>query len=691
MAKHVLFEIGMEELPARFIDDAELQLREKTAKWLEDLRIAYDSITSFSTPRRLAVRIENIADMQTTIEEEAKGPALTIAKDENGEWTKAAIGFAKGQGKTVEDLVEKEINGKAYVFVTKRIEGKATNELLPGFKDVITSISFSNNMRWGTNTLRFARPIRWLVALYGNEIVPFEITKVETSNVTYGHRFLGESVTLGDAMDYEKKLKENFVIADAKERKARILEGIDELQNDQFQVSVDQDLLAEVTNLVEYPTVFKGEFEEMFLGLPSEVLIISMKEHQRYFPVKSKEGKLLPSFIGVRNGDDTALETVIRGNEKVLRARLQDAEFFYEEDQKNTIDHHLEKLSRVVFQEKLGTLAEKTERVTALTERIAENLNLPANMIEDASRAAEISKFDLMTNMVNEFTDLQGVIGEIYALNLGEKEAVAAAIREQYLPTHANGDLPDSEIGAILSVAEKIDTIVGIISVGKIPTGSQDPYALRRQAIGVLRILEAGKWEMKVEDLLQLAYDLYDELEIEKISDYKEKIHEFFKLRASHLLKEAGIEQDVFQAVMDKEMGNFTYAMAKARHLSKKRHEEAFKEKEEALVRILNLADKAENNEINPQAFETDSEKALFEQFELSRKAFSDHDKAHDAVKAFEQLEALADPIHEFFDNNMVMADNMELRNNRLALVAAISSLILDYADLALIEWKQHF
>lgn len=472
MAKHVLFEIGMEELPARFIDDAELQLKEKTAKWLEDLRIAYDSITSFSTPRRLAVRIENIADMQTTIEEEARGPALTIAKDENGEWTKAAIGFAKGQGKTVEDLVEKEVNGKAYVFVTKRIEGKATNELLPGFKDVITSISFSNNMRWGTNTLRFARPIRWLVALYGNEIVPFEITKVETSNVTYGHRFLGKSVTLGDAMDYEKKLKENFVIADAKERKARILEGIDELQNDQFQVSVDQDLLAEVTNLVEYPTVFKGEFEEMFLDLPSEVLIISMKEHQRYFPVKSKEGKLLPSFIGVRNGDDTALETVIRGNEKVLRARLQDAEFFYDEDQKNTIDHHLEKLSRVVFQEKLGTLAEKTERVTDLTERIAENLNLPANMIEDASRAAEISKFDLMTNMVNEFTDLQGIIGEIYALNLGEKEAVAAAIREQYLPTHANGDLPDSEIGAILSVAEKIDTIVGIISVGKIPTGS---------------------------------------------------------------------------------------------------------------------------------------------------------------------------------------------------------------------------
>ncbi|MCG5103075.1 glycine--tRNA ligase subunit beta [Oceanobacillus alkalisoli] len=691
MTKHVLFEIGMEELPARFIDDAQQQLKEKTAKWLQDLRIAYDSITSFSTPRRLAVRIENIADMQTTIEEEARGPAVAIAKDETGAWTKAAIGFAKGQGKTVEDLVEKEVNGKAYVFVTKRIEGRATKDLLPEFKDIITSISFPNNMRWGTHTLRFARPIRWLVALYGQEIVPFNITDVETSDITYGHRYLGKSVKLEDAMEYEGKLKENFVIADANERRARILEGIEELQTEQAHVIVDEDLLAEVTNLVEYPTVFKGEFEEMFLDLPSEVLIISMKEHQRYFPVKSLEGKLLPFFIGVRNGDDTALDTVVKGNEKVLRARLQDAEFFYEEDQKNTIDHHLEKLTRVVFQEKLGTLAEKTERVTALTERIAENLNFSNGMKDDAIRAAEISKFDLMTNMVNEFTELQGVIGEIYALNYNEKETVATAIREQYLPTHAKGELPESEIGAILSVAEKIDTIIGIIAVGMTPTGSQDPYALRRQAIGVLRILEEGNWEMNVEDLLQIAYGIYDELEIEKIDDYKEKIHEFFKLRASYLLKEAGIEQDIFQAVMDKEIGNFTYAMAKARHLSEKRHDVAFKEKEEALVRILNLADKAESMDITPEAFETDSEKALYEQFEQSKIDFKAHDEAHDAIQAFEQLEALARPIHGFFDNNMVMTDNKELRNNRLALVAAISSLILEYANLALIEWKQQF
>lgn len=691
MVKHVLLEIGMEEVPARFIDNALEQLKQKTKDWLEDKRVTYDELTSLSTPRRLAIIIENIADEQLTINEETRGPAVNIAKDETGEWTKAAIGFAKGQEKTVDDLFEKEVNGKTYVFISKEIVGKKTEEILPELKGIITSLAFPNTMRWGKETIQFVRPIRWLTAIYGDEVIPFEIANVHTDNITYGHRYLGDSITIKDALEYEEKLKENYVIADSTKRKELILEGIKEIEKEKgFDVLIEADLLSEVTNLVEYPTVFQGSFAEEFLELPSEVLIISMKEHQRYFPVLS-EGKLLPYFIGVRNGDRTALETVIKGNEKVLRARLADAEFFYEEDRNSTIDTYLEKLDRVVFQEKLGTMREKSKRVQTISNQIASKQALSPHSIEQVVRAAEISKFDLVTEMVNEFTELEGVIGEIYAKHFNEDDEVAIAIREQYLPAHATDDLPETETGAVLSVAEKIDTIVGIIAVGLNPTGSQDPYALRRQAIGVLRILEDRKWDISLEEILDLAFHVYDSSSIEKVQDYKEKIHDFFRLRALFLAKEKNIEQDIFQAVMGSEIGNFTYSINKAQILSEKRHEEAFKNKEEALVRVLNLADKAESNEIHPNYFETESEKDLYEKYQASNEAFQRYNQAKQAEEAFEQLEVLADPIHKFFDNNMVMTDNELIKNNRLALLRAIADLILSFGDLTEVEWKQNF
>ena len=688
----MLMEIGLEELPARFVDDAEKQLKEKTAKWLKELRITYTTITSFSTPRRLAIMISDMAEMQTTIEEEVRGPAINIAKNGDGEWTKAAIGFAKGQGKSAQDLIEKEVKGKTYVFLTKRIEGQPTKDILIDFKAIVESIQFGSNMRWGSETMRYARPIRWLVALFGEEVIPFEIAKVKTGNVTYGHRFLGEEIVISDPADYEEALRKNYVIADPAEREQLIISGIKELEEKhEYKIPVEQDLLDEVRNLVEYPTVFMGSFEDEFLQLPADVLIISMKEHQRYFPVKAANGELLPHFVGVRNGDANAIETVIRGNEKVLRARLADAEFFYEEDQKNTIDFYLEKLNRVVFQEKLGTLAEKVDRIKYLTEKISDKLQLDQDTKSQAIRAAEISKFDLMTNMVNEFPELQGVIGEIYAINFEEDKLVAKAVREHYLPKQANSELPESIAGAVLSIAEKIDTIVGIISVGLVPTGSQDPYGLRRQAAGVLRILEDRNWDITIEEILLIAKELYHGLEIEKINNLDEKLQDFFQLRASFLLKEQGIEQDVIQAVTAREIGNFNYTVAKAKILSSKRHEESFKEKEEALVRVLNLSDKAEESTIHSDLFETDSEKALHEQYKKSVISFEDYHQQRDAVKAFEQLEVLAQPIHNFFDNNMVMADNVEIRNNRLSLVKEISNLILEFADLSLIEWKQNF
>ncbi|WP_067727384.1 glycine--tRNA ligase subunit beta [Oceanobacillus damuensis] len=695
MAKDVLIEIGLEELPARFIDDAEKQLLSKATKWLEEQRISFDSVTSFSTPRRLAVKISNIAEYQTTIEEEAKGPAEKIAKDENGEWTKAAIGFTKGQGKTPDDIYTKEIKGISYIFVKKHIDGKPVSDLLPEFKGIIESIQFGKNMRWASETLRYARPIRWLVALYGNDAIPFEITGVQTANKTVGHRFLGKEITLNDPSEYESSLAENYVVVNSKEREKLILKGIEALEKENgFKIPVDADLLAEVRNLVEYPTVFMGSFEDKFLHLPAEVLITSMKEHQRYFPVITKDGDLLPHFIGVRNGDDHHLGTVARGNEKVLRARLSDGEFFFEEDKKQSISYYQEKLDRVVFQEKLGTISDKVKRIIAITESITDLLELEESAKKKALRAAEISKFDLMTNMVNEFTELQGVIGEKYAVHFGEDADVAQAIREHYLPKQANGDLPDTLIGAIVSIADKVDTIVGCISVGLIPTGSQDPYGLRRQAAGILRIMENRKWDVSLEEILDAALSVYQQTQIEQHSneEVQKELNEFFRHRAVFLLKEMDIAQDVIHAVLHAEVGRFDYTISKAKILADKRNDESFKPVQEALTRVLNLSDKAgDTDSITPERFVTDTEKELFEKYRSAKKDFPAYNQVKAADDALSSLAELAEPIHEFFENNMVMTDDIKIRANRLGLIHELSLMIKDFADFRIIEWKQQF
>ncbi|MUK87099.1 glycine--tRNA ligase subunit beta [Ornithinibacillus sp. L9] len=694
MTKHVLFEIGLEELPARFIDDAEKQVIAKTTKWLQDLRISFDSVTGYSTPRRLAVLIQNMAEEQTTVEEEAKGPSVKIAKDEDGNWTKAAIGFTKGQGKTTDDIYEKEIKGTSYIFVKKHIEGKSSKELLPSFKEIIESIQFGKNMRWGKQTLRYARPIRWLVALYGEEVIPFEVAGVKTNNITFGHRFLGKEIVLENPMSYKDELTKNFVMVEASKREELIKQGIQEIERKEgFEIPVDEGLLNEVRNLVEFPTVFVGSYEKEFLNLPSEVLITSMKEHQRYFPVKSANGELLPYFVGVRNGNSEAIDTVTKGNEKVLRARLSDAQFFYEEDLKQPIEYYQRKLENVVFQEKLGTISEKVDRVVHITKAIANLIKVDQTTKEHSIRASEISKFDLMTNMVNEFTELQGVIGEKYAMKFGEDSRVAQAVREQYLPNAANGKLPESVEGAMVSIADKLDTIVGSIYVGLKPTGSQDPYGLRRQAIGILRILQNVKWNISVKSLLEIPINLYESLDIEQIGEQQIEIEvmDFMKQRAVFLLKELDIETDVIEAVLQRNVGVLTYSVEKAKILSEKRNDPAFKVVQEALVRILNLSDKAEGTEINKTIFETPSEANLYEAYHEVKDKFYEEERNGNAESALNILSKLAQPIHEFFDNNMVMAKDDQLRLNRLALVKSIANLISEYANLTAIEWKQQF
>ncbi|GAA0443141.1 glycine--tRNA ligase subunit beta [Lentibacillus halophilus] len=694
MAEDILVEIGLEELPARFIDDAEKQFLQKSQRWLDEQRIAYDSITSFSTPRRLAVMVNGASDSQTSIREEVKGPSEKIAKDENGDWTKAAIGFSKGQGKTVDDIYTKDVNGSNYIFVEKQIIGKETRDLLPAFKDIIESISFPKNMRWAEQSLRYARPVRWLVALFGRDVIPFEVADVHTGNHTYGHRFLGNDITLTSPTEYEKALQEQYVIANPQKRQQLIANGMTQLESDHgFHIPEDDELLQEVRNLVEYPTVFTGSFDNNYLKLPEDVLITSMKEHQRYFPVKDSNGDLLPYFISVRNGDDYKLDTVRKGNEKVLQARLSDAQFFFEEDQKQSIDYYLNKLERIVFQEKLGTIGDKVRRVRKITEQLSQRLALDEQTQANALRAADICKFDLPTHMVDEFSNLQGIIGETYARNAGENESVAKAIADHYLPSQADGKLPDTLEGAMVSVADKLDTVVGCMEAGLIPSGSHDPYGLRRQATGLLRILHERHWDITVESLLELGQKLYLDIGMEQVDHEKaaSELDQFLKQRAAYLLQNVASGQDITQALLHDDIGVMPYTMAKAKELSWQRNNSAFTPVHEALVRTLNLAGKTNRQNVDPDVFQTASESDLFAVLQQAENMFASANSRQNAHQALQELARLAQPIHAFFEHNMVMSDDAIIRDNRLSLVNRIAALVYSYADLSAIEWKQQF
>lgn len=513
-----------------------------------------------------------------------------IALDEEGNWSKAAIGFTKGQGASVDDIYFKEINGVEYVHVQKFIKGQDSKLLLADTRQLITSLTFPKNMRWGSQEMRYIRPIKWIVALYGNEVIPFEIAGVKTNSFTYGHRFLGNKVEIAAPSLYEATLIEQFVLADPVKRKEAINNQLSDLKNEQnWDIPVDEELLEEVNNLVEFPTALYGKFEEEYLSLPDEVLVTTMKEHQRYFPVRNQNGELLPFFVTVRNGDHNHLENVARGNEKVLRARLSDANFFYKEDQKLKIEDAVQKLDKIVFHEELGTLGEKVNRIVKLSRLLTDKIHVSNVDKQDIERAASICKFDLVTHMVYEFPELQGKIGEKYARISGEKEAVSVAINEHYMPRHAEDASPASTIGAVVALADKLDTIVGFFAIGKIPTGSQDPYALRRQASGIVQILLTKKWELELQELFEMALGLFgDKAKAETIQE----LVSFFKLRLKYLLAEDHIRYDLVDAVLESSVLEVTSLVERAKVLNSTSNQREFKETVEALARVMNIAKK---------------------------------------------------------------------------------------------------
>lgn len=682
--RDLLLEIGLEEMPARFVAQAATQFKEKVEKWLAQERLPFDQITSYETPRRFAVLVSGLAEKQPDRNDEAKGPARKIAQDEAGDWSKAAQGFARSNAVEVDQLYFKEVNGVEYIHARKSEAGKETKELLPQLSDVIAGMSFPKNMRWGANELKYLRPIRWMVALFGEELIDLEIAGVHAGRITRGHRFLGKEVELGSPDEYVSKLAEQYVVVNPEERRATIVEQIRRMEQEQgWKIPMDEGLLDEVVHLVEYPTALFGTFEEEFLSIPREVLVTSMREHQRYFPVENAEGQLLNYFVTVRNGDSRALENVAKGNEKVLRARLSDARFFYEEDQKLSIESCTKRLESIVFHEELGTIGDKVRRVRKTAAQIADKLAISQAEAQQVDRIAEIAKFDLVTNMVGEFPELQGIMGEDYARKAKESDVVARGVFEHYLPRFAGDQMPGSTQGAIVSMADKLDTIVGCFAIGIVPTGSQDPYGLRRMAAGIVSILIERNWTLSLEQLWDAALSAYAEQGVNKrtAEDVKKDLIDFFALRLKNVLQENGIRYDVIDAVLSANVSLVPAVLAKAKALmAAVASDEEYKLIVEQFNRVNNLAQKATADDVNESLFAEQVERDLYTAYQSVSKEIESLD---DQEKVLASLATLKEPIKSFFDQVMVMAEDPAVRANRLGLLLRLSRLIFGYADFA--------
>ena len=676
MSKDLLLEIGTEEVPAHVMPHLLLDLKRLAGDMLAERRLAYESLRTVGTPRRAALIVEGLAERQEDVSTETRGPSVSIAFDADGNPTKAGAGFARGQGIDPAALIQRD----GYVYASVHEEGAETAQLLTELlPELIRAIPLPNSMRWGDLDFRFIRPIRWIVALYGTEIVPFTLANVTSGSTSRGHRTLApEDFVIAAPADYEAACEKAYIIVDPERRRAMICEQIAAVaQKCGGTAEITPDLLEEVLYLVEYPTALSGSFEEKYLALPAEAVITPMRDHQRYFPVKAADGSLLPLFITVRNGGREHLDVVAHGNERVLRARLADAQFFFDEDRKKSLSEHREKLKTVVFQQGLGSMYEKTERlmglVTAIVEELAPDAAAYEAMEPDACRAAELSKADLVTGMVTEFTELQGIMGRAYALLDGEKPEVARAIDEQYMPRFAGDELPKSDLGFALSVADKIDNIVGTFSRGKIPTGSQDPFALRRQALGLVLMLIEHESGLLLSDLVDEAYDLYA---LEEVSRDKMQadVADFIRLRLKNVLTERGVRYDVQEAVLA-DVDFVADVPVRAAYVERLLAADGADALVQSFVRVGNIARTTETGIVDPALFTAEAEGVLLSAYES---AVAARTEGADTLPA---EQALAAAIDAFFDAVMVMDKDERVRANRLNLLKAIDNYLLWTAD----------
>ena len=683
MAKDLLFEIGAEEIPAGFMPNILGQLKQLAETKLNDAHLPFESIETYGTPRRLALIVKGLADASAEISERHKGPSASIAYDADGNATKAAIGFARGKGLDVADLVVED----GYIYAETKTAGVPAKDIVTDMlPQLITGLNFPKSMHWGNLDAKFVRPVRWLVALLDEEVIPVEFATVQSGNVSRGHRFLGAGeITIKNAASYVDTLKENFVMVDQDARRELISKQLHDMATSKNASIVwDDDLLEEINYLVEWPTALCGGFEESYLALPDAAIITPMKDHQRYFPLVGQDGKLLPMFLTVRNGSDHSIEVVQAGNERVLRARLDDAKFFFNEDRKKPLIDRQDGLTKIVFQEGLGNLADKTERLLKLGRVFGEECGLHEDAAVVLERATELAKTDLTTGMVTEFTELQGVMGKEYALLDGESPEVAEAIFEQYLPRFAGDVLPQTEAGKVLSIIDKVDNIVATFSRGLIPTGSQDPYALRRQTIGILNILLGSEWNISLRPIFKASMELLN-VAADKQEELLNQIEEFFTLR----LKNIFLDREVPHHVIDLLLSNNELSVADAEGLVNALLANRIDENVElvqAYTRMYNLVKDVEYTGVNSDLLKEDAEKALFEAaskaFEASLAAWEANDYA--AVVAVPAT--LVPAINKFFEDVMVMDKDEAIKANRLQLVRLAYSVMAIIGDISALK-----
>ena len=683
MAKDLLFEIGAEEIPAGFMPNILGQLKQLAETKLNDAHLPFESIATYGTPRRLSLIVKGLADTSAEISERHKGPSASIAYDADGNATKAAIGFARGKGLDVADLVVED----GYIYAETKTAGVPAKDIVTDMlPQLITGLNFPKSMHWGNLDAKFVRPVRWLVALLDEEVIPVEFATVKSGNVTRGHRFLGaDEITIKNAASYVDTLKENFVMVDQDARRELISKQLHDIAaSKNASIVWDDDLLEEINYLVEWPTALCGGFEESYLALPDAAIITPMKDHQRYFPLVDQDDKLLPMFLTVRNGSDHSIEVVQAGNERVLRARLDDAKFFFNEDRKKPLIDRQDGLTKIVFQEGLGNLADKTERLLKLGRVFGEECGLHEDAAVVLERATELAKTDLTTGMVTEFTELQGVMGKEYALLDGESPEVAEAIFEQYLPRFAGDVLPQTEAGKVLSIIDKVDNIVATFSRGLIPTGSQDPYALRRQTIGILNILLGSEWNISLRPIFKASMELLN-VAADKQEELLSQVEEFFTLR----LKNIFLDREVPHHVIDLLLSNNELSVADAEGLVNALLANRIDENVElvqAYTRMYNLVKDVEYTGVNSDLLKEDAEKALFEAASKASEASLAAWEAGDYAAVVAVPATLVPTINQFFEDVMVMDKDEAIKANRLQLVRLAYSVMAIIGDISALK-----
>jgi glycyl-tRNA synthetase beta chain len=682
MKKGMLLEIGTEEIPAGFIPQALAGIQEILQKEMEARRVGYGEFRVMGTPRRLSLYAE-LEEQQLPLEQERIGPPKTVAFDAQGRPTKAALGFAQKEGVGVEALEVIKTEKGEYLCVRKREKGRKTNALLAeALPRLITSFPFAKSMRWSNLELRFARPIHWILAIFDSKVIPFTVESIQSGDLTRGHRFLSpDPFRVKGLKDYVEGLRKACVIVDPAERRELIHKGVQEAAERAGGIPLEaEDLLEEINYLVEYPVAISGSFDKKYLDLPREVLITAMQHHQRYIPVVNKKGDLLPSFVAVSNIKARAMDVVRKGNERVLRARLADAQFFFQEDQKITLERRVEKLQGVIFQAKLGTSHEKLMRIQAMAGRLAEELAPEYKKV--VARAALLCKADLTTEMVGEFPQLQGVMGREYALRAGEDPAVAQVLFEHYLPRFAGDKLPSTPAGDIVSIADKMDTVIGCFGAGLVPTGTSDPFALRRQTLGVINIILGKRYGLSLHRIIAMAIELLQGKLERTPHEVQTDCLAFFQGRFVSLLVSQGYPADVVEAVLAVQEDDLVDARARVEAVSRFRGTPEFEPVTVAFKRVANILKGVDHQaQVDAARFEASEEGDLHKQYQAIEKRFSAAIKEVAYEKALAELAKLRVPVDDFFDHCMVMADDKKVQANRLALLAEIAGLFSQLVD----------